>query len=275
MVVSRMSKVREFPRHHDTKLNFTLSCVIGGKQATIIPLTHYDEATAASTIFANPEHASFAEYAGSNVFPESKIFSIECRLKFSLTKACWVTDQIEQLRFMVMPIVMSFKDNYTAIDNLSSLEVQDVLELQFETTDKQGGALYSGTKLAGDDLDLGTDTPFLTTNTNIEGVAFDPNVYYDSVHYLTNANKIRASVGQPRYYTVQRRKGQQIKVRFNNSKVKFANEYMFCGVLVMLFDGTSPLQFHQASEDTAIEHMIVKASNRFMEWNHNFQMQKA
>ena len=56
---------------------------------------------------------------------------------------------------------MSFEENYTAKDEVSTSEIEDILKMQHETTDRQGYPLWTGTKLNGDHLDLGTNAPGL------------------------------------------------------------------------------------------------------------------
>ena len=60
---------------------------------------------------------------------------------------------------------MSFLEDYIAIDELSSLETQDVLEMQSEATDRQGYPLYNAVdmvaKYTGSST-LATNVPGLT-----------------------------------------------------------------------------------------------------------------
>lgn len=117
-------------------------------QFTIYPLMMYDEGIGTpSAQPTNPEHTSFSVSGAPNCFVGSKVDNIFCEIEFALTKGTTVTDNIPALKLCFMPIFLSFKNDYIAIDELSSLEVQDVLEYQTEATDRQGFPLYNTVKM--------------------------------------------------------------------------------------------------------------------------------
>ncbi len=138
-----------FPRPH----NFSHSWFHGMETAvnnfyTIYPIAFYDEGLGTPSAYeANPLHASFVEAAEANCFPNSKIKGMIVELQVALTKPLLETDKIHAVQCCYMPIHMAFKEDYTAIDELTSVETQDVLEMQTEATDRQGFPLYNAVDL--------------------------------------------------------------------------------------------------------------------------------
>ncbi len=143
-----MMKTKWYPQPHRENNGFLLSADTAAKQATIVPIAFYDEGLGEpSAQETHPENAAFVAVARGNCFVESRINLVLARLQFSLTKGALETDKVHAMNIQFMPIFMSFKEDYIAIDELSSSEIQDVLEMQTETTDRQGFPLYTTTKL--------------------------------------------------------------------------------------------------------------------------------
>ncbi len=145
----RLEKTKNYPRPHA----FTAVWGYGlesaaANRATIWPVTMYDEAMGDPKLLqAHPEHASFVVAQEPNCYPESLIDSIITSFTVSLTKAALETDKIHALRFATMPIFTTF-DDLTAIDELTSTEIQDVLEMQSESTDRQAFPLFNTVDMA-------------------------------------------------------------------------------------------------------------------------------
>lgn len=243
----------------------------------MVPILIQDEGRGApSTISTHPENSSFAPYAGPNCFPDSRVNRAFAKINMSLTKHCWDVDKIEMLRVMIIPIYISFLENLTARDEKTGSEIEDLLELQHETTDRQTYPIYNGTKLSGDTLALGADVPGLTTNQNIEGVTFGIGAFFDALQYYTNAGKLRASIGKIMYPVVRRRQGISLRLGIPmRAKVKRMNEYTFCGVLIVVPSMSDKNQFGQDSDtSTTDEHIDIKYFDRFKEFNTGFDSDK-
>ncbi len=159
--VFRMEKLKMYPRPHNWLGTFGLGlepAIVNSY--TIIPFSFYDEGIgAASSYTANPENAAFAEAPEMNNFVDSRIDKIFAQIEFSLTKAALETDKVHAVKVCYMPIFTSF-DDYTAIDEKSTNEIQDVLELQTESTDNQGFPLYNTVDMKA----IGTLSTLLPTN---------------------------------------------------------------------------------------------------------------
>ncbi len=165
-IASRMVKTKIYPRPHNITNSWghgLESAVVN--QATIYPIIINDEGLGTPSAYeANPKNASFVEAAEPNCFPESRVDLVIAKLTLALTKPAVETDKVVALKIAFMPIFTSF-DDYTAIDELSTLEIQDVLELQTESTDNQGFPLYNNV-----DMKIGLSAASLVLATNVPGL---------------------------------------------------------------------------------------------------------
>ncbi len=248
-------------------------------QFTIFPIALYDEGLGTpSAQETNPENAAFSVTSRPNCFPDSHINLITMRMRFSLADAGIITDKIKSLRACFMPIFMSFKEDYTAIDELSSLETQDILEMQTESTDRQGFPLYNDVKMvekfAGSAL-MSTTMPGLTTTQVLEGVAFDINAYYNMLDYQTNSGKLKTLQGGLKWFTLDsfRNHSKTFDIRIR-PKVKFMNPHTFFGVLIGMPAASTNYQDPVVADTTNINHLSVNIHTRFNEWNENFDFKK-
>lgn len=277
MVKSALMKKRVYPRPHvmENKFRFNLGST-SQKHSTMVPLIMYDEGLGDPASYnAHPEHASFASYVGPNCYPESVINKMKCYFDFTLLPDAWNVDKVEEVRCLMIPIYGAFKETWDAIDEVTQLEVKDVLRIQHESTDRQAYPLYSATDLTGDFTTLGDDVPGLNTTQNIEILnSFDVNTYYDALQYLTIAGKLKKVTGRPKWVHIK--KGHTTRVYLPdlvNPSVKRMNPYALCSVLLYApsEDELNQLAFDGMITDTN-NHIQVKYVCRYLEWNENFDM---
>ncbi len=243
---------------------------------TIVPIAFYDEGLGTPTAKeTNPRNAAFAVINDeANCFVDSRINNIIAEFRISITSAV-LDHNIPAIRFAMMPIFMAFKENYTAIDELSSLEIQDVLELQTESTDRQGGPLFVATtdlpEKFATHADMGVNTPFLNVDQNLEGVAFSPFTYYDMLHFMTNGSLLAKSSGGLRWDIISPNR-PYIRKRYQISpKVKRMNEFAFYGILVHFpIAGTGDQLVALGEITAATKYVHVDWSIRYNEWNEDF-----
>ncbi len=163
---TRKEKSTWWPRPHDMRFGWFHGLETAANNAfTIMPLSFYDEGLGApSTYESHPENAAFVEAAEANCFVDSRIDSITAIFRFDITKGALETDKIHAIRGFFMPMSLSFEDT-KAVDELSSLEIEDTLELQTESTDRQCFPLYNAVdmveRVAGSAL-MPTNQPGLT-----------------------------------------------------------------------------------------------------------------
>ncbi len=276
MVTKRLMKSTWYPQPHLIIGGASFECDDETLNSTIVPFAFYDEGKGDPTAQeTNPRNAAFAVIADeANCFVDSSINNIFAEFRFSLTTFA-MDDNIPALRFATMPIYMAFLENYTAVDELSSATIEDILELQTESTDRQGGPLYVAAKdmleKTANIGNLGVNTPFLDTDVGIEAVAFVPGSYYNMLQFRTNGALLRASTGGLQWHVI----GTQrpfIRTRYNiRPKVKRMNEFTYCGLLIHFPIGGDGDQTVSAAEITAAKAMVHCDWNiRYNEWNENF-----
>ncbi len=273
-----LMKTRWYPNPHQLEHSFGIALEAETQNHTIYPFAFYDEGLGTpSALETNPENAAFVESSSPNCFPDSRINIVLAKITFSLTKIALETDKLHAVKAQFMPIHMAFIDDYTAIDELSQLEIQDVLEMTTESTDRQGFPLWSTTdmpqKFTNSSL-LSATVPGLTTTQLIESVAFDVNQYYDMLHFMKNGNKLRATSGGLKTFLLTRNRPVQtffIKLR---SKNKFMNPFTFFGCLIgaQIIDTNRQIPIN--ADTSAATHIHVDVSCRYNEWNPDFEFQK-
>ncbi len=277
---SKLMRTEWFPQPHSINGSCSFEFDDTGLDSTILPIAFYDEGMGTpSALETHPENAAFA--VGVNVpncFVGSRINNIFMELRFSVTKD-FIEDMIPALRMAVMPIHCAFKDDYTAADELSSATVASILELQTEDTDRQGGPLYVATKdlpeKASGNATLGADVPFLNIDTGIEGVAFNVNDYYNSIHFMTLSGKVKACSGGLRWFTMSQNRTYR-SMRFGIvPKVKRMNPFTYFGMLIHAPVAGNLDQLPALAELTvATDYIHMDWNIRYNEWNQDFNFKK-
>ncbi len=269
-------KTWEFPLVHNFEFTFGLSLENTAKASTIVPHFFQDNALIDyETVKTNPQNADFAVDATPNVRKGSYI----PRVNVQWTAFIPPTDtEVSMLKFNTMRIATSMLDRLDAFDQKTGNDIETILELTHETTDEQAGALYNGTKLFESQgaRDLSTSVPFLTTDGQLEGVAFDKEMFFDALNHYSNKEMLRSVTDKMRTHTVVEPivpHGRAIAMGNTTlvaSLCKYQNPYTYCGTLFHLPQADSLTQYHVSSETTAIEHLTVKGFVRFMEYNDEF-----
>ncbi len=271
-----MTKVPEHSRPHQDETSWAHTVEQTTVQnSTIYPIIRYDEGLGVISAYeSNPQNAAFLEYNGSSCYPTSTIHKIFCEGQFNLSKEFLETDKGHILRFATMKIYTSFMDGQLAEDELSGLDLNEILELQNESTDRQTMALYNAVNMrsykAGG-LNLGADEAGLTTDVKIEAVAFNENQYYDCLHYLTNGKKLVTIQSGLRWHTLTRNNPHKT-IRFTQEpSTKYMNPYTFLGVLIHVPLNNSTYQFGKAGDTTVDTNALeVVFRTRYNEFNHEF-----
>ncbi len=272
-------KLKTYPRPHTFQNSYGHGLETGvANQTTIYPIIMHDEGLGAPSAYeANPENANFLEAGEPNCFPESVIKTILVQMEVSMTKAALETDKLHAIKFAFMPIFTNFEDQ-AAIDELSTLDIGEILELQQESTDNQAFPLYNNVNMpfagaAANSL-LAANIPGLTTTQDIEGVTFQHDKYYDALQYFTNGAKLKSVQGGLKWITLTRNRPF---ARFNfriRPKVKFMNKNTFFGILTHCPSSDKNNQIPLIGDTTNVTHVKVMFRARYNEWNQQFNHQK-
>ncbi len=276
MVHPTMSKVPEWPRPHNYSgsIGFGLDSAVVNR-ATIVPIISYDEGLGVINSYKScPQNAGFAEYEGGKCYPTSRINNINAQFTFSMSKEAIQTDKVPIFRFYTMTIHTAFNEGAQALDEKSTLDLNEILELQSETTDRQTFPLYNtvdmkdGKKNADLDMEVGSEG--LDTDLELEGIAWSETAYHDCLHYYTNGNKLRTISTGLQAHTLTAHK-PSITVSVNQqSNTKYMNPYAFLGLFIWCPLVNQRLQYGKANDTTDVLHMQCDWWYRYNEHNHEF-----
>ncbi len=255
---------------HDFKMGLEDSDVA---YTTIIPIIHSDDALGdPMSLNTNPEHASFAETKNSNCYMGSDISNMYMSLQCRLLQTA-IADGVNDVKINYMPIVTSFGTELDEKDELSGLTVKTILELQTESTDRQTGPLFNNVKLQFSDVQ-GDDVPFLTTNQQLEGTAFNDIVFKQMMRYGTLAPLLRKITlgGKMKTMTLTKeRRFAKHEFNFVPSAVKHIHKYSFYGLLIWLHQQTTSRdQYTESANTTDISHILGSLRFQYKEYHPDF-----
>ncbi len=189
---------KQYPLHHDFMYKFNLYLENTAKDATICTLIRSSlAATGSENVEVNPKNAALVEETGPTIFQDSIIPRMSLGIQAAMTIPGIETDKVRSLRFDWCPIYTAFLDDLEATDKVSGLQIEDILELQHDTTNEDVYPLNASKINGTQPLSTVTDADEafgdfgLTTNATLESVAFDKDVYFDAMKYYTNGAKLR------------------------------------------------------------------------------------
>lgn len=274
----RLEKVRMFPSPHDFQHQWLMALDQDGEEYTYLPIAHYDEGLGSpSTVNVNPEHSSFSTYGSSNCHVDSDIEFVNAEITFSLTKQ-FMADNLTAIRCCLMPVALAFPEEYDAQDPVSTTTVKGALKLQYEGTDNQGYPQWNNNKLTekfSGSATLGADVPGLTTTQIIEGVSFNPDTYYDAIHYTKIAGMLKKVSSGIKWFRLTRAHPTR-KFRISlKSGAKHMNRCTFQGVLLGVPQSSSKYQIPIDADITAAANYVgIECSVRYDERNQDFNTKK-
>jgi len=269
----------EYPLPHQFEYKFALQVEDETKNSAIFTLLmHSEQFTAPDAIEVNPKNAAFAVQGGPTVYPDSIIPRITMSMRLALSKTAVETDGLRSLLVNWMPLYTAFLPTLDAEDSKTAEDIEDILELQHETDDKNVTPLFSGVDLGiGSQADntiqgMGFAQWNLTTDLLMESVAFDKSKFYDAMHYYTNKGMLKKVTGRMNTALVTRdRPYRYFSRNFTNPTVKRSNGYMFCGILVHLPQvGEADQVPLIAGDTTVVDHLRGNIMIQYDEWNSVF-----
>ncbi len=280
---------QEFPMYHEFTYKFSLQLEDVNQDSTIATLIHASEANAVTpeSVNVNPSNGQFAENNG----PLCHMGSIVPKMSMSINAFLSIASAADigadkPVIFNWMPLYTSFENSLTAVDDQTSLEVEDIIELQHDATNKDTTPLFSTANLdnvvghaTGQPLTTEppniTDETFddydLSVDTVMESVAFNKGIYFDHMRHGTNKAMLRKVAPHMNTGMVSaRRPFKYFSNNFTYPAVKRMNPFTFCGILFHVPEAGATEQPILASETTVIEHIFFTLRCRYPEWNPNF-----
>lgn len=276
MATKMLKKITVYPRPHYDQMDWELNAAT--QNCTTLPVVMYDEGLGDPGLYeAHPENALHTEVGQPNCNPDSRINKINVTIRMSLLPAHHLIDGLHKLVVGVLPYYLAFKDDYVALDELSTLDIEDILKLQRESTDRQGYPLWNAADcLAAGSTDvlLATNVPGLTGGQAIEGTAFDYEKYFEAKRHYTNAGKLNAVAPRIFFKTATRYKDAIFSFKVLNRRVKRMNPYAACGFIIFVVKSDANKQAYNAGQFTTQSVVAVKTQYLYNEWNDDFNMKR-
>ncbi len=269
-------EVRPRPHDRQIKVGFELDNAV--IDATMIPVICHDEGLGApDTYNSHPQHASFAVAGEAQCFVNSRVNRISAQLEVGLSSKA-LDDNLPAVKFGYMVIATAFEEKLDAKDELTGSDIEAILELQYETTDRQTYPLFNGTDMAFPWANSGNfpaNQLGLTTDTKCEGITFDIEAFYDSIDFYTTAGLIRKLQFGLKWITLSKRNPYVTIPISIKSRVKRINEYAFLGVLMTAPVVDSQFQsVHTTDITAATQYVHARLMYRYDEWNLGFDHDK-
>ncbi len=270
----------DFPLPHNMEFGFSLHAENESKNSVHLPIIRTTDAqNATEGVIANPNHASFLEDPGPVICKNSIVPRISLSFRMMMSKGSIETDALRKIVMNYMPIYTAFVEPLNAIDEESGEDVEALIELQHDVTNRDVYPVVTGTDCTNGQnqpASIVTDTEVfgdygLTTNLVHEYTSFNKGNWLDALHYGTNAGMLRKVCGRMRTVTLFRdRNFHYYSNRLTMPTVKRGNPYTYCGMLFHLPQASNGDQAFLAGDTTDIGHVDVLGHIRYDEWNDEF-----
>ncbi len=268
----------QYPLPHNFRSSFGLGATSATKGATIIPILRATENSAGvEAVNVNPRNTAFVEETGASTFMGSIVPRINFHMSCFIPEAAIATG-VRHLTLKYMPIYTAFLDSLIAEDDLSTLDIESILELTHATGQKDVDPIYAVKLFSPGLMPLNTVTETeakedwgLTTDATYEGVAFNEEGMFDALQFFTNGAMLRKAMGPIRTTLIkQDRPFSFSSSNYSFPRIKRSNPYTFCALLVWVPQADTAGQTLLDSEITDIEHIHINYRVRYDEWNPNF-----
>ncbi len=275
-----------YPLRHEVDYSFGLSATSAAQNSTICTLVkNYKTVLDATTHDVNPKHASFVTDKGAVCQPMSIIDKLRLVIKINLTHDGFVTNQIQTIKCMWMPIFFSFPEKLDATDEKSTDTVAEILDLTKDATEEDVTPTWSTTKL---DVSGVTELAHpvstvnlaevfglmnLTTDTTMESTPFNNQTFHRALKYYTNKGALKACIGQTRHVTLDRNHMNKTFFidKFVPRAVRRIMPYSFFGILFHVPRDPDIEQFYNSKTIGAgLSDIGFKVMARYHEWHPDF-----
>ncbi len=272
----------QHPLPHNFSYQGIFDILDTAKDATIITLFRGSETTLdPSTIEVNPRHDNFAEDQGPTCIFDSIIPKVNLTLRASLSQAMLLDNEFAKVVIHMMPIYIAFEDSLIAknMNSPAESEVEDILGLEHTASSYRTNPNFASKLTTRGSHPLSTITATdsattwgLTTNAELESVAFNSELMYDAFQYYTNSGMLNKVVGPIKTWTLTRdRPAFYHSDNFTNPAVKRINPYTFCAFMLWSeIPGLHSYGFASDFDATDKDTLFFNADIRFNEWNAEF-----
>lgn len=274
------------PLPHNWRTSFGLGMESATKDSTIVTLFRTSEtAITPEAIQVHNEHPSFAQDIGTLIHPGSIVPQYELNITAKIGKAAIATDDLRNLQFWWRPIYTSFLDSLEASDVKTGTDVETIIGMQHDATNKDAYPLYEGTKLPdaiSHPLSTIPETEVfgdvgLAVSAVMENVTFTEELFDDAMHFYSNRGMLKKVCpgGWRKVFISQDNMYRYHTMNFTYPTVKRGNQYTFCGILFHLPQAGAGRQATLAADVTDIKHVDIAVNGRFDEWNNQFDQARS
>ncbi len=256
-----------------------------GTATTLTYLRNSIDTVNPETIMVNPRHASYAIDTGPCVCSDSLVEFMTIQKTYTMGGIPMNTDNIPAIACRDMKIFGCWEDNWTPTDEDTGASIASILNLTSDLTKEDVVPLVAGSKTAGlAPQPLSTITMAevfgdynLTTNSNMEVVAWNEQQIYNALHFFTNGAKLKTTIGQLRRYILSRnRTHASIFQRMRVPRKCFSSQpHLYFGDM---FSVPAKTDIDQVTIDdvgsTAGDVIQAKVIVRFDEWNKAFDQSR-
>ncbi len=270
-----------YPLKHKIKYKFGMSPAAADLNSTILTfIRNYKTVNAPSTIEVNPHNTNYNEDVGAICTKMSIIDNFKLSLRFNLTET-GSGDGGRVYRFLWRPIFFSFPEKLDATDDATTTSVATILSLLKDATQEDVTPLYANAKFTpttGASLQQPLSTVNLTetiaianmdTDTSMETVAHDEDLFQNAKRRYTNKGALMSVVGRTRYGDVRvHRESVAYNIRGIPRAVRRIMPYSYFGILIHtpIFSDVGSVFYNVALSDN-LAHIGVTAICTYDEWN--------
>ncbi len=271
---------QQFPLPHYFEYNISLQAEDETKNTYIATILRTSEVLIApENVEVNPKNSTFAEDAGCLIHHGCIVPKISMAMSAVITKGGIVTDNLRYINFKWLPIYTSFLSSLEASDSKTDVQVEDILELEHNVDNKdvtplmvnivsnQSNQPLSTVGIAEAFGDYG-----LTTNAELEPVAFDESLFWDAKNHYSNQGMLNKVTGKFTMVSLTRDKPYFYSSNnFTHPSVKRGNDYTYCGIMFHMPQGNENGQLFDTGDTSPIDHVDIALRIRFDEWHPQFE----
>ncbi len=278
----------DFGLHHHFFYNHNYDLTLETKNDTIMTIVRTsDDVDTPETTKVNPQNATFdAKDVGPLIHQGSIVDKVKIHTIHTLTELCTETDKIHSLMLHQGMIMGCFADDWDPLSDENSLEVEDIVRVTYDLTNRDVTPKFSGTDLVNGVQPVSNVTQAevfgsynLTTDLKEEAVNFDPDVYFDSKRHYSNGGAVNKVMPRLNSIYLNDKKSTSMSSSFTKflpERCRYGRRGLFVGMLEHLPIYTNERQICDSwVAPTAGAHLNTKVIVDFIEWNQLFNQKQS
>jgi len=273
-----------YPLTHRVIYAFGLSAVTGTMNSTIATLVRHTNdiiANVPDKVIVNPHNTGYQTDAGPACVKMSIIDKLRLSMTFTATKVAVETDSMFGIKLLWRPIAFSFPEKLDAADDDTTTTVASILNLTKDATFEDivplsvnklptGGVSEKPHAVSTVNIAEVFGDYNMTTDTAMEDVAHDEDLFQDASMRYTNKGALKACVGRTRHVHLSRSNNvaRFFFDKFAPKSIRRIMPYSYFGIQihVPLISDIEQV-YHSAAGTASQPHIGVKMICKYNEWN--------